>query len=729
MNILFVTSGNLSPYKGGIDRVIALLKEAFEQNTSSHHHIIVLAKDQPFQSEPILPDVFIIPNNQNVMSEENITFVQNLILGHKIDFVVNHSHHLMMLQLIAISVKGQLPVITQIHTSPDNIWQDLIDQIAHHRMLPNVFQRIRNVLSDLLRLPYRYHNRKAWRSTLYHEISRLSDGVVLLSSLFSPSFRRIGKVPFCFPIESIPNPCIPLIQNLVATKQKRIVWLGRMHFLQKRPDRMLKIWEKVQAKCPDWELDMCGDGPALPLLKAYARKHHIQRCNFHGQVHPKEYLETASILCMTSSSEGFGMVLLEALQNGVVPIAMDGPVVFREIITDGKNGRIVPGVSGMVSTLIHLMQNKDDLARLSSNTQKSCEKFYIDSIAKGWNELFTNYVFGKFKSPNFTYLIPSSDMTIPNVSVCVPIFNASKFIIPCLESLFNQTLNNIEYIFVDDSSSDDSVFLLKQYISKAKINDCSVKLITHSSNQGVSISRQEAMGIARGKYIIHCDADDIIEPDMYKIMYEAAELNNADLVYCSFDKVGDNGYCVPYPQPQTTSISSFIEQVLNGNIHASLCNKLIRTQCIRDTRLSCPSDIIMCEDQRILLQLMSKVERLVFINRTFYHYRINSNSLTSSRYVDKKSLIARIKNVFYYERLFPSGEFDKAISSLKQHLILETVVSDSLSSVELKTLWKSETRKILLSSKYNCVLKLYLLLSYVSPSLVRFIHGLMKASN
>ena len=118
------------------------------------------------------------------------------------------------------------------------------------------------------------------------------------------------------------------------------------------------------------------------------------------------------------------------------------------------------------------------------------------------------------------------------VTVVVPVYNAGLYIERCVRSLFDQTLADIEYVFVDDCSPDNSIAilesLLKEYPERAK----STKIIRHEKNTGQSGARRDGVLAATGDYIIHCDADDWVDLDMYQSMYEKAEAEGAEAVCC-----------------------------------------------------------------------------------------------------------------------------------------------------------------------------------------------------
>ena len=120
------------------------------------------------------------------------------------------------------------------------------------------------------------------------------------------------------------------------------------------------------------------------------------------------------------------------------------------------------------------------------------------------------------------------------VSVIVPIFKVRDFIERCVCSLFDQTLDEVEYIFVDDASPDDSIDVLKSCMEQYPTRKDQVIIITHEKNLGLPAARNTGLVRASGEYVLHCDSDDFVEREMLEEMYKVAKESDADMVYCDF---------------------------------------------------------------------------------------------------------------------------------------------------------------------------------------------------
>jgi len=118
---------------------------------------------------------------------------------------------------------------------------------------------------------------------------------------------------------------------------------------------------------------------------------------------------------------------------------------------------------------------------------------------------------------------------MPKVSVIIPVYGVEKYIERCIRSLFEQTLDDIEYIFVDDCTPDNSISILRKVLSEYPNREKQVKILHHEKNKGLAQARQTGLKIASGEYIAHCDSDDWVDKDLYKIAHNKAKSESLDV--------------------------------------------------------------------------------------------------------------------------------------------------------------------------------------------------------
>lgn len=214
----------------------------------------------------------------------------------------------------------------------------------------------------------------------------------------------------------------------------------------------------------------------------------------------------------------------------------------------------------------------------------------------------------------------------PKVSVIVPIYNASKYIEKCCRSLFEQTLDSIQYIFVDDGSNDGGLDIVKETLVDYPHRNEQVSFINHDENRGVGAARHEGLKAAKGDYIIHCDSDDWVEPDAYQTLYEKAVSDGADIVTCA--------YCIDYENGTGSIIvPAYDHRAQNltfqlGPQTGSLVLKLIRREFIVKNNLQISKILLWGEDFCLSLKSLLLSNLTVCVNRPFYHYVQHSDSLT-----------------------------------------------------------------------------------------------------
>ena len=137
------------------------------------------------------------------------------------------------------------------------------------------------------------------------------------------------------------------------------------------------------------------------------------------------------------------------------------------------------------------------------------------------------------------------------VSVIIPVYNAEKYITECIESLLNQTLQQCEFIFVNDGSKDHSGAIIDEFKKK----DSRIILI-NQENQGVSMARNNGLKAASGEYVGFVDADDYIENDMYETMYNHAKQDECDAVISNLEsEMEGRKFISNYPFPQNTILT------------------------------------------------------------------------------------------------------------------------------------------------------------------------------
>jgi len=218
------------------------------------------------------------------------------------------------------------------------------------------------------------------------------------------------------------------------------------------------------------------------------------------------------------------------------------------------------------------------------------------------------------------------------VTVIVPVYNIAQFVGRCVESLMTQTLDNVEFIIVNDASTDESIDVVACIIAQYPNRSEDVRILTHETNQGLPSARNTGLSLATGDYVFHCDGDDWVEQDILEKLYAEAEKADADFVWCdwwlSFE--GNERYM---RQPKYNTRDEVVKGMLCGTMKYNVWNKLARRSLYDG--ISFPESKAMGEDMT-MIRIASKAHSVAYVPKALYHYqRTNAEAMTQT-YSDKK---------------------------------------------------------------------------------------------
>ena len=215
------------------------------------------------------------------------------------------------------------------------------------------------------------------------------------------------------------------------------------------------------------------------------------------------------------------------------------------------------------------------------------------------------------------------------VSVIIPFYKVEAFIGRCAESLLEQTLEDVEFIFVDDASPDGSAGVLQEVVSRYPSRD--VKILRHEVNRGLPAARNTGLAAASGEYIYHCDSDDYLEKDALEKLWAAATAAGADFAYCDFFLESDSSSRV-LDNPSFTDPGRMLrEGFLSGRMKYNVWNKLVSRSVYERSAALFPEGHSMGEDMTMILLALSAT-RSVRVPEPLYHYmRTNPAAFTAHK--------------------------------------------------------------------------------------------------
>lgn len=235
-----------------------------------------------------------------------------------------------------------------------------------------------------------YHDNYKYASNITNSAKRL-DYLVLVSSDLQKFYDKELKNSKCVCVY-IPNTIDKIPSVAAPLEKKRLVSVGRLS-----PEKgfldLLKIYSKIIKDHPDWTLDIIGEGSERTVLEDYIKEHKLEdKVTLHG-FQGKEYIDKilhdSSIYLMTSYTESFGIVLIEAMSHGVPCVAFDSAEGAREIIQSGNNGYLVKhrNFDAYVLKVNSLIDKKEERKRIGKLARESVDKYTGDKVGSEWISL------------------------------------------------------------------------------------------------------------------------------------------------------------------------------------------------------------------------------------------------------------------------------------------------------------------------------------------------------
>ena len=231
---------------------------------------------------------------------------------------------------------------------------------------------------------------------------------------------------------------------------------------------------------------------------------------------------------------------------------------------------------------------------------------------------------------------------MPKVSVIVPVYGVEKYIERCARSLFEQTLDDIEYLFIDDCTPDKSIEILKNVLEEYPHRKNQVIIHRMEKNSGQAAVRKWGMLNVTGDYIIHCDSDDWVDVTMYEKMYYHAIQHNSDLVIC--DYIISNGHKesekVFRKNISDCSRDAVFKRLLTSSALNPVWSALAKRDLFEDVMFPVGA---MSEDKTIMIQLAWKAQKITYLPEALYYYFLSETSIL--RTVNKEANIRKFKQI------------------------------------------------------------------------------------
>ena len=378
--ILWIYSKPLNPEAGGTERITSLVQRGLTKAGYNCMDILVLDTS----------------NNRNVYHDEEIKDIYGFLKGNNVDVVINQWGQLPgFLQYFLDNggkqwhnEGGRIISCLHFHPAPPTLYHNFA--VKWHKTWHDYYVMLK------ARLFAEYYARQDQQRVgeAYRWVYDHSDAFVMLSESFRKYIVEAMGVNDDSKLVAINNPLSfedTADESILQQKENVILVVSRMYEWHKRISVCLKAWKKlsVKASMQDWRMVIVGTGEDLSRYKQYVEQHKIKHVSFEGQQSPEPYYTKAKIFLMTSEREGWGLTITEAMQRGVVPVALDTSSAFHDIITDSENGFLVKegAIKVFESKIEQLATDKNLWLRMAENALASANRFNLDKITIDWEKI------------------------------------------------------------------------------------------------------------------------------------------------------------------------------------------------------------------------------------------------------------------------------------------------------------------------------------------------------
>lgn len=275
---------------------------------------------------------------------------------------------------------------------------------------------------------------------------------------------------------------------------------------------------------------------------------------------------------------------------------------------------------------------------------------------------------------------------LPLVSILVPVYGVEKYIEKCARSLFSQSYSNIEYIFVNDCTKDNSIKVLNNVISEFPNRKKYIKIINHDVNKGLSAARETALNNCIGDYVWHIDSDDWISDDAVLKLVQKALVNNLDVISFDVLEVSSQKNILRKHSKSNSPSLMARNQLLRLEpfvIWSFFLKKSLFDDIQFDTKIG------FGEDWALTPRVISNAKKIGNIDDICYYYnRLNINSYTAN--IEEKSIVSVLRAYSCLEEYFTQKGDDFYIESLngaKQNLYIHLLKMVVRNNIQYSKIW------------------------------------------
>jgi glycosyltransferase involved in cell wall biosynthesis len=386
MNIALFLEQRFDTNAGGVQRSTSKLAEIFKG--FGHNVILISTSLKPSEVTSWLE----IPIYHINTDTEQLLFNQ-IIEKEEISMIINQAGYSLKLTKFLVKNKGNnVKILSLLRINPLNFYDNYKESIGFFFSQRNL-SFLNNVVVQKLWL--RYHILRI--SYEFDYIIKNTDAFVMLSDRFkedlyflAPNLRKYHEK-----IHGITNPFERPsinIKDTIKEKDNIILFVGRLHIVQKRVDLLMEVWKKLHQTLPDWKFWVVGDGESKSMMENYCLQNKLDRVTFFGTDNPNKYYKKAKIFHLTSAYEGFGNVLIESQSYGCVPLLFNSYSSAQDIVTDKENGILVEpfNIDQYVNQTLELINDSQKLSKMALSAYENVNRFSYSKTYIKWDAVFKN---------------------------------------------------------------------------------------------------------------------------------------------------------------------------------------------------------------------------------------------------------------------------------------------------------------------------------------------------
>ena len=229
------------------------------------------------------------------------------------------------------------------------------------------------------------------------------------------------------------------------------------------------------------------------------------------------------------------------------------------------------------------------------------------------------------------------------VSVLVPVYGVEKYVGQCAKTLFGQTYNDIEYVFVDDCTPDNSISIIQQVLSEYPYREPQMHIIRHDRNRGLGAARKTALAAATGDFVLNVDSDDHLPLDAIEKLVARQQQTGADIVSGNYNSDFEDGTIVAHHEWHGDRDVCLKLMLIQHTLLPHIWARLIRKTVYTEHGIDSIEGINMAEDMALTPRLIHAAQQVAYVEDSVYFYRDDSSASTFANHLSMKHVLSYVK--------------------------------------------------------------------------------------